>query len=402
MNLATLNIPLFQPIYDGLVAAGRGSVFFGGARILLAFCCLLIACGREPDPHDVAAQVGEELIYEREVDKLSAARPGVSRQELLQALVDRKLLVLEARARRLDKERAFTGRLAWEVRELAINTYQADRVNARIAITGEELKQLFERGGYGHGKLLHRARAVSLEEAAELRRRMLQGGPGAAGEDLGYLNRVGAARAGIAPQVFSELRPGTVSEALPEDDGFTLIHCAAEREAGFEAYRDQLRKSVRRQRFVEEHLALVGELAKEFRLRPAPAGFAILVARDPAAGTYPRLSPAEARTPLFVYEGGEITVDEYLSSFRVAGERPGLGDSLGIYLAAWKLPVPKTLVWEAAKAAGHLEREEMRSWRRDREEELLVKTLRHAERDRGIDRLVARLRREHSGRIHIF
>ena len=371
-------------------------------RFLLGFCCLLTACGRERDTFDVAAQVGEELIYEREVGRLSAARPGVSRQELLRALVDRKLLALEARSRGLDRERAFTGRLAWEVREKTINSYQADRVNARIAVTGEELRQLFERGGYGREKLLRRSRAETLEAAAELRRRILQDRAGTPGEDLGYLNRVGAARAGIPPQVFAELKPGTVSEPLPGDEGFALIHCAAEREADFETYGGQLLESVRRERFVEEHLALIRELAEEFRLRPAPAGFAILAARDPKAGTWPRLSPAEGRTPLFVYEGGEITVAEYVSSFRVAGEQPALGDSLGIYLAAWKLPVPKTLVWEAAMEAGYLETEEIRSWRREREEALLIAALRRAERDRGIDRLVARLRREHAGDIHLY
>ena len=400
MNPATLKTPL-RALYRGPGTFLSGPGFRGSAKVLPGFCCMLAACGGEPDPNEIAAEVGEELIYEREVDKLSAARPGVSRQELLQALVDRKLLVLEARARGLDRERAFTGRLAWEVREKTINSYQADRVNARIAVTEEELRELFDRGGYGHEKLLRRARAETLEAAAELRRRMLQDGPEAAGEDLGYLNRVGAARAGIPPQVFAGLKPGAVSEPLPGDGRFTLIRCAAEREAGFEAYRDQLRESLRRERFVDEHLALIGELAEEFRLRPAPAGFAILVSRDPEAGTFPRLSPAEARTPLFLYEGGEITVGQYLSSFRIAGEQPALGDSLGIYLAAWKLPVPKTLVWEAAKAAGHLETGEVRSWMRDREEELLVSALRGAENDRGIDRLLARLRREYSGRSQL-
>ena len=401
MNLAALNIPMFRSLFASPPLDRRSSFFCNGAKILPGLCFLLVACGGEPNPYDIAAQVGEELIYEREIDKLSAARPGVSRQELLQALVDRKLLALEARARGLDRERAFTGRLAWEVREKTINSYQADRVNARISVTEEELRQLFDRGGYGQEKLLRRSPAETLEAAAELRLRILQDGAGAAAEDLGYLNRVGAARAGIPPQVFAGLKPGGVSEPLPGDEGFALIHCAAEREADFETYRDQLLESVRRERFVEEHLGLIRELAEEYRLRPAPAGFAILVARDPKAGTYPRLSPAEARTPLFVYEGGEITVAEYVSDFRVAGEQPALGDSLGIYLAAWKLPVPKTLVWEEALAAGHLQTEEIRSWKREREEELLIAALRHAERDRGIDRLVAKLRREHAGSIHL-
>ena len=38
---------------------------------------------------------------------------------------------------------------------------------------------------------------------------------------------------------------------------------------------------------------------------------------------------------------------------------------------------------------------------RDREEELLARALRSAEKDRGIDRLLARLRREYSGSIQL-
>ena len=360
MNPATLKIPL-RALNPGPGTSLSGPGFPRGARVWPGFICLLAACGGEPDPNDVAAQVGEELVYEREVDKLSAARPGVSRQELLQALVDRKLLVLEARARGLDRNRAFTGRLAWEVREKAINSFQADRVNARIAVTGKELKELFDRGGYGHEKLLRRTRAETLEAAGELRRHMLEDGAAATQEDLGYLNRVGAARAGIPPQVFAGLKPGAVSEPLPGDEGFTLIHCAAEREAGFEAYRDQLRESVRRERFVDEHLALIGELAEEFRLRPAPAGFAILVARDPEAGTFPRLfsrRDSHSSLPLRWWRdhGGRIP---QLVPHRRGAARPGRQsrDLSGRLEAAG----PKTLAWEAAKAAGHLDTGEVQS-----------------------------------------
>ena len=134
------------PCIAGPAPLSPAPAFAAQQGFLPGLCCLLAACGGEPGPNDIAAEVGEELVYEREVDKLSAARPGVSRQELLQALVDRKLLLLEARARGLDRNRAFTGRLAWEVREKTINSYQADRVNARIAVTEEELQGAFRPG----------------------------------------------------------------------------------------------------------------------------------------------------------------------------------------------------------------------------------------------------------------
>ena len=375
-------------------------------KLCLRLSCVLIACGAgERASDDVVAQVGEEFIYERDVEKLMVARgaergSSASRREHLQTLIDRKLLALEARSRGLDESTAFTRRLAWEVRERAINTYQASTVNARVVVTEEELRQLFQRGRYGSEKLLSRLLVATRQEAIDLRRGLQQNRGRSAEEDrLGYLNRVGAAKAGIAPQVFAALQPGSVSDVLPGDDGFAIIYCAAAREADFARYREELHESVRVERFVAKHLAVVEELADGYFLRPSAAGFAILVARPP--GREPRLSRAEARTPLFVYKGGHITVGEYINSFRAAGEQPALGDSLLVSLAAWKLAIPKTLVWESAKAAGHLDSDEMRSWKQRRAEELLIHALRQSEGDRDVDELVVRLRREYSEKTRL-
>ena len=75
----------------------------------------------------------------------------------------------------------------------------------------------------------------------------------------------------------------------------------------------------------------------------------MLVDKDAKAGPYPHLSAAEASTPLFAYNGGQITVGDYIDSFRQAEEQPALGDSIQVIRAAWKLPIPKAMVWEAAK-----------------------------------------------------
>ena len=373
-------------------------------KIILGLGWMLLGCAaQEQAPaNPVVAQVGDEPIYKQDVEKLIASLgPGLrskesgdaARRDYLQSLIDQKLLVRAAQARGLDKTEMFDEQLAARFREKVINTYQARTVYTRIEITDEKMRQRFDQGQYQREKSLSRLVVDSLEDAQEIRRQIAQGAAldslakaysrdgrtPPRGGHLGYLNRVGAVQAGIAPQVFVALSPGAVSEAVLVDGGFELIYCAAEREAEFAKYREELYKSMWKEEFVAQHRALLEEQAAILDLRPVSAGLAVLVDKDAKAGTYPPLSAAEASTPLFAYHGGQITVGDYIDSFRQAEEQPALGDSVQVIRAAWKLPIPKAMVWEAAKSAGYLDSEEMRVWKQRKAEQLLIMALRQVE-----------------------
>ena len=373
-------------------------------KIILGWGWVLLGCAaQEQAPaNPVVAKVGDEPIYKQDVEELIASLgPGLrskesgdaARRDYLQSLIDQKLLVRAAQARGLDKTEMFDEQLAARFREKVINTYQARTVYARIEITDEKMRQRFDQGQYQREKSLSRLVVDSLEDAQEIRRQIAQGAAldslakaysrdgrtPPRGGHLGYLNRVGAVQAGIAPQVFVALSPGAVSEVVLVDGGFELIYCAAEREAEFAKYREELYRSMWREEFVAQHRALLEEQASVLNLRPVSAGLAVLVDKDAKAGTYPHLSAAEASTPLFAYHGGQITVGDYIDSFRQAEEQPALGDSVQVIRAAWKLPIPKAMVWEAAKSAGYLDSEEMRVWKQRKAEQLLIMALRQVE-----------------------
>lgn len=373
-------------------------------KIILGWGWVLLGCAaQEQAPaNPVVAQVGDEPIYKQDVEELIASLgPGLrskesgdaARRDYLQSLIDQKLLVRAAQARGLDKTEMFDEQLAARFREKVINTYQARTVYARIEITDEKMRQRFDQGQYQREKSLSRLVVDSLEDAQEIRRQIAQGAAldslakaysrdgktPPRGGHLGYLNRVGAVQAGIAPQVFVALSPGAVSEVVLVDGGFELIYCADEREAEFAKYREELYRSMWREEFVAQHRALLEEQASVLNLRPVSAGLAVLVDKDAKAGTYPHLSAAEASTPLFAYHGGQITVGDYIDSFRQAEEQPALGDSVQVIRAAWKLPIPKAMVWEAAKSAGYLDSEEMRVWKQRKAEQLLIMALRQVE-----------------------
>ncbi len=372
------------------------------ASLYLGLVLLGCAAQEQAPVHLVVAQVGDEPIYKKDVERLIASLgPGLrskesgdaARRDYLQSLIDQKLLVRAARARGLDQTRMFRAQLAARLREKVINTYQAKTIHARIEITNEEMRQRFDQGQYQREKSLSRLVVDSLEEARQIRRHLAQGVAldslaktysrdgrvPPRGGPLGYLNRVSAVQAGIAPQVFVTLSAGAVSEVVPVDGGFELIYCTDEREAEFAKYREELYKSMWKEEFVAQHRALLEEQAATLDLRPVSAGLAVLVAKDAAAATYPPLSAAEASTPLFAYHGGQITVGDYIASFREAEEQPALGDSVQVIRAAWKLPIPKAMVWEAAKSAGYLDSEEMRWWKQRKAEQLLIMALRRVE-----------------------
>ena len=354
-----------------------------------------------PTPQIAVAQVGGDSIFAVEVERLIASLgPGLkskesgdaARRDYLQTLIDQKLLARAARAHGLDTVLTFENKLAWKFREKVINTYQGVKVNARIEISDEELEALFVAGDFQREKHLLRLLVKTRDQAVELRQQIATASDFAAlakahsldlqsaehGGDLGYLNRVGAANHGIPAQVFANLEPGSLSEILPLSKNYQLIFCTAERRADFAQYRRDLYKDVWKERFVAEHQALIEELATSLNLRLHSAGLAVLMAQDPAVEPYPTFAPKEGAAPLFIFDGGRITATHYIESFRRSGQVPALGDSLQIIRAAWKLPIPKSLVWHAAKEAGHTDSPAMRYWQQRKTEEMLILALRQS------------------------
>ena len=355
-------------------------------------------------PPIAVARVGRDSIFVVEVERLIASLgPGLkskesgdaARRDYLQSLIDQKLLAHAARARGLDTVRTFKNKLAWQFREKVINTYQSVKVSARIEISDEELEALFVAGDFQHEKHLLRLLVNTRDEAVKLRRQIATADDFAAlaqahsldlqsaeqGGDLGYVNRVGAANHGIPVQVFANLKRGSLSEVLPLSKNYQLVFCTAERQGDFAQHRPDLYKDVWKERFVAEHQALIEELAIALNLRLHSAGLAVLTAQDPAVEPYPQLAPEDGAAPLFIFDGGRITATHYIESFRRSRQVPALGDSLQIIRAAWKLPIPKTLVWRAAKEAGHTESPAMRYWKQRKTEEMLILAL----RQRAID-----------------
>lgn len=108
----------------------------------------LVACGeQEPTAQKEAlplAQVGEELITDRDIRYLidnvaewakSEQEGGAKVREYLESLIDRTLILREARAGKLDRSPAFVSEVATALRRRLIREVEQRAVEDQVSIT---------------------------------------------------------------------------------------------------------------------------------------------------------------------------------------------------------------------------------------------------------------------------
>ncbi len=116
----------------------------------------LVACGQqEPTTQKEAlplAEVGTEVITDRELRYLidnvaewakSEQEGSAKVREYLQSLVDRTLILREARAGKLDRSPAFVSEVATALRRRLIREIEQRAVEEQVAITEEEMRRVF-------------------------------------------------------------------------------------------------------------------------------------------------------------------------------------------------------------------------------------------------------------------
>ena len=364
----------------------------------LAFCLAvggLAGCG-EPS-EEIVAVVGEVKISLGDVERFAARLDkalrskesgDAARREYVDALVGEELLVVEGRARRLDREPGFEDDLERRFRQKVVSNYHRDRLGPAVRVSYEEVREEFVSRGYNRLKELSRIVVATLEEAEDLHRKLQQGArfdslarvhsldrsTAPQGGLLGRITWPEAQRAGIPQYVFTALSPGELSSPVELAEVYQLVRSAWEGEGDIAPYRAQLHRELVREKFAIAHKALVESLKVVLDLQPKPGSLDLLIAKAPGEG----LTEKEAATPLYTYTGGTITAGDYIRIFELADKPPALGDSARVVGATRKVAA-NALIWQAARDAGYATREEMLSWRQRKKRDLLIQALRRIE-----------------------
>ena len=367
------------------------------APLALALGIVLAGCGE--DAHGpVLAEVGDTRIHaaqlrrfeEHLVESLRSKEAGIEgRRQHLQALIDKEILIREAAVRGWDRDPDLRRKLEREWTERLVNEFFAREVDAKIVLAEQEIHDHYLKTGRNRAVMGGKIEVESREDAEEIVR-LLQGGA-----DFGELARQRSTHRATAEQggrfmgyatkdqmplpVMQEkvfpLKKGQISEPIPLPGGtYGVFQVMDEAPVSLERVRSIVVTGLHREKAGLRSMELGRELREVLNLRPQEDGFELLAARLESEGH--TFSEVERGTVLYEFDGGTITVGEFVDSAR-ENYREFAGDVREqVRWFADSVLVPRALAMQAAHNAEIDREREMVAWHQAREKERLLAVIR--------------------------
>ena len=348
----------------------------------------------------VLASVGSEVIL---VDDLLRAERNMRRfaagnaREMLQPFIDRKLLVLEARAKGLDQHPDVVARVQ-QARDRRLVERLYGEVTGDVSISEEELWSHFHQSGL-HKKRERRASHIqvgSLEEARAVQARLRQGADFAAlareqsldrssaakGGDMGFWQEEEAQHSGFVAELF-RLQVGQVSEPYLNPQGtYHLIRADEERSVRFERQQKMLRQTLKKQQKKDRWAKYLADQKTHFGFSVDTQVLGVLLQRGRLAEDgVPVLEAGDHAHVLLRYRGGRIDLSAYMALVEEAEprRRPHAIDSTAVVEFAQDEALRNILLPRLARQRG-LDREQaMVEYVRDKREKAMAELLRRTE-----------------------
>ena len=380
----------------------RASVTPSFVLFFIGLLCALVTCGRTPR-EDIVAVVGERQITAEDLRKFALnLLPGLrsneegqkAREDYLQTLIDRQVLLLEAYDQGLDKApELLKAHRAKEQEHIAAIFFKRE-IRPQIVVSEEEIHRFFAERAMAQERFLATIVVETEDEGQWIRQEIHKGGSFAVlaqthsldtgsaerGGEVGFVNRPRAERMGIPAAIFDSLQTGTVSPLLPIGEHYQLIRFLADRRADLAAYRVRIARQLMAEKAQDIEAQKVELLAHELGWHMAPEGLALL--RQGAKSAKGRSFTAEQNeVPLFRYEGSEIALGKYLEVLRAhrIDNPQAFRDSAFIASVARRFLLTPAMFGVAAARLGIPEEPEVLQWLEIAKEELMLLQLRQRE-----------------------
>ena len=372
-------------------------------RWLLCPLVVLAAC-ETPEPDDrPLAQVGTELITERDYRSFVAGLPEWTKSEAkgsdqvrdyLQSLVDRALILRTAREQKVEQSAGVQKNMEAALR-LKVGQAMEQRYIRPVVSVGEaELRREFIAQGWARQlKIAHIfARTPARAEAALA---ALQAGRAFAAVAHEFSqNRTTAAHGGEKPYYYSRINAipavrdslfslpkGAISGILPVPKGYEIFKVLDERTASYEQMRPQVLKAVMRERLQTRRRAYIDSLAEQFQWQEVAEGMDRLTrilhrgAQEGDKKVF-YLSEADAAAALYTYRGGAISLGEAVNRSQFIRQGQYVEDSLKVasYLER-DVKVPQLLLLQG-RALGIEQEPAIADWLARKKEEILIREMR--------------------------
>ena len=319
---------------------------------------------------------------------------GAKVREYLRSLIDRALILREARAGKLDRSPAFVREVATALRRRLIREIEQRAVEDQVSIAEEEMQRVFAEQHWERWIKIAHIVVPTQVRAEEAMAALRSGTPfEEVAREFSTHSRT-ASLGGVKPQYYSRfhavplvrdvlfsLKVGEISEPIAVPQGYEIFKVLDELQGSYEQTREFLFKTLAQERLDARRKAYADSLAAQFQLTPEPHGLGLLMEilrsgrEDPATGkkTF-QIPEGAAETPLFRYEGGQIGLGEAILQSPVIRQGRDVSDSARVaHFLQRDVVVPQLMWMEADKL--ELDRE-LEEWVKRKEEEVLIVTMR--------------------------
>ena len=364
---------------------------------------ILLGCAEN---HSVAARIADRTVtldqVERVWDKLPQEQKK-SRQDVLETLINRELLFLEAKNRELDKSAQVLASLEHVRQQRAVERLIENEVKSRVTVSDEEIRTYYENSDLRtkrevrgrHIMVKTAAEAQTLyqalldgEDFAELARRFSMDRQTAdKGGDLGYWDE--SLMIGPVSKVLFSMQPGELSAPFQgRESYFHIVRVEDQRPLPYESLKKRIKDRLYADRLAAQTAEFRTNLRKQFNLRLVEETWLQLVKLGKTASHgIPEFGVDEHSTrPLILYEGGQVALEQYLKWLVATSpqRRPVIVDTASIARYARRTAVDSVLLPLAAQQAGLADDDEMKRYLENRRAVLMIEELRRLEAEAPI------------------
>lgn len=335
---------------------------------IISFALWLGGCAGEDRP---VATIGEEPISADQLRAIVAKLPDglknkeggdAARHQYLQSIIDRRLLLAEAKRHGMDTLKAVAHKVRETVDARIIVLYRARYLAPQAAVPEEEVRRVYDEEGYHRERKLN---AILVRTRAEVENiaTLLQAGRSFAeiarqhsldersaenGGELGFIGREAAPGLHVPAEIFNTLPEGEVSQPLAAEGSWHVIRFTEDRPTPYERYRPLIEEMLFGERMAAveaEHYELLKE-SSQVALDQAGLSLMLDAARQ--------LDTAALETSDAVLYTGEqsITVAAAWRALQRINAQRSLNDSLRAIAVLERLVLNPTLLRQAARTEG--------------------------------------------------
>ena len=373
----------------------------------------LASCSSDGSP--VVARVGDSQITAADLEHFVSQLSSTLRSQKegreadldhLNSIIDKKILVLEARSRGLHEAETFRYDFREAVEGRLAELFEFRVIAPQIELTDEDIKRTFKESGLDRERRVRRI-MVGSEAAAEQVVKELKAGTlfeemaqrFAANDEmtrngeLGFIGLMDTPQRAIPRRSFTSLPTGEYAINQFSPALWQVIQFVEDRQADMFRHGERIERALYQEQVWLEKQEEVEILTHQYGVRLVPEGLRVLLGHPNLQKL--ELTPAQAELPFYRFDDGHISVGECLKGLQSIGHHIPLEDSARVVNLADKVVLQAWLFAAAARDKGLDKEEEFTDWRQRKYDELLVTRLMESEVDDRIDISEAQVRADY-------